>query len=113
MEVSMYARIARFTGGSGRSIDAEVESLRRDLRSGSTSPGSAPQELMSLVTKMTMMADRETGESAMIVFCDSEEDVRKADAILEGMSPQDPGTGGRSSVKVYEVLLDEDLRRMG
>ncbi len=106
----MYARIARFTGGNGRSIDSEVESLRRDLRSTTPSSG-ASQELMSLVKKMVMLADRESGESAMIVFCDTEEDIRRADRILDGMSPEDPGMGSRSSVEIYEVVLDEEFGR--
>ena len=42
----------------------------------------------------------------MIAFCDTEEDLRKADRIFDSMTPRSD-TGRRVSVDLYEVTLDE------
>ena len=41
-----------------------------------------------------------------MTVCDSEEDVRTADSVLNEMSPSG-GQGRRTGVEFYEVVLDE------
>jgi hypothetical protein len=54
-----------------------------------------------------MLADRQGGRGAGLTFCDSEEDMRRADEFLNQMT-RPPGGGTRSSVEVYEVVIDEE-----
>jgi hypothetical protein len=44
-----------------------------------------------------------------LVFCDREEDVRKAHQALDAMSPSSEGSGRRASVELYEIVTDEDM----
>jgi hypothetical protein len=53
--------------------------------------------------------DRERGAGVTLVFCDSEEDVRKAHQALDAMSPSSEGSGRRASVELYEIVTDEDM----
>ena len=40
------------------------------------------------------------------MFCETDEDMRRAAAALDEMSPGE-GAGRRTSVDIYEVMLDE------
>jgi hypothetical protein len=44
-----------------------------------------------------------------MVFCDNEEDMRKAHQALDAMSPSSEGSGRRASVELYEIVTDEDM----
>jgi hypothetical protein len=44
-----------------------------------------------------------------LVFCETEEDLRKADEALNEMSPSSEAAGRRVSVGMYEVMTDHDL----
>ena len=55
-----------------------------------------------------MLVDRENGRGAGIIFCETEEDLRRVDEAMNQMSPP-PGGGKRASVEVYEIALDEEL----
>ena len=61
---------------------------------------------MDTVTRVLHLVDRENGSACGIVFCDTEEDMRRAAAALDEMSPGE-GAGRRTSVDIYEVMLDE------
>jgi hypothetical protein len=61
---------------------------------------------METVKRVVQFADREHGTALGIVFCDTDEEVRRADAALNEMSPGE-GAGQRTGVEIYEVLLDE------
>jgi hypothetical protein len=50
--------------------------------------------------------DREGGRSLGIVSCETEEDMRRADAAMNEMSTGE-GEGRRTSVEIYEVVLDD------
>jgi hypothetical protein len=108
----MYARIARFEGLDASRIDEQVAEMKRQMDEGRASgelPAGAPEEvrtLMQTVKRVLQFADRESGSALGIVFCETEEDMRRADAALNEMSPGE-GAGRRTSVEVYEVLLDE------
>ena len=104
----MFARIARFEGGTAADIDAETQDMRKDLEAfrrgerGSYAPG-----LRDVVTRLEIFAERDSGKTAVIVYCDSEEKLREADRILNSMSPRTSDWGKRVSVDTYEVALDE------
>jgi hypothetical protein len=108
----MYARIARFEGLDASRIDEQVAEMKRQMDEGRASgdlPAGAPEEvrtLMETVKRVLQFADRESGSALGIVFCETEEDMRRADAALNEMSPGE-GAGRRTSVEIYEVLLDE------
>jgi hypothetical protein len=108
----MYARIARFEGLDASRIDEQVAETKRQIDEGRASgelPAGAPEEVRTLqetVKRVLQFADRESGSALGIVFCETEEDMRRADAALNQMSPGE-GAGRRTSVQVYEVLLDE------
>jgi hypothetical protein len=107
----MYARIARFEGGDPAAIDDQITEMRSQLESGEP-PADAPEEartLMETVSRVMQLVDRETGASVGIVFCDSEEKMRRADEALNRMSP--PGDSGirRTGVDIYEVAIDKSV----
>jgi hypothetical protein len=108
----MYARIARFDGLDMSRIDEEVAEMKRQIDEGRTSgdvPAGAPEEvrtLMETVTRLLHFVDRDGGTALGITFTATEEDMRRADAALNEMSPGE-GAGSRTSVEIYEVLLDE------
>lgn len=110
----MYARIARFEGLEPRGIDEQVAEMKAQIDQSRTSgdpPPGAPEQvrvLMETVKRVVQFADREHGTALGIVFCDTEEDMRRADAALNEMSPGE-GAGRRTGVEIYEVLLDEDF----
>lgn len=109
----MYARIARFTGGDPSRIDEQLAEMKEQMdagRAGAT-PADAPDEVRTLsetVRRVLVLVDRGSGASVGITFCDSEEDMKRADEALNRMSPGEGG-GTRTSVEIYEVGLDEDF----
>jgi hypothetical protein len=101
----MYVRIARFEGGE-RNWDEFAASVGETIRSGGQG---MPFEKVADVTKRVMLfVDRETNRGANLVLCETEDDLRRIDAALDETTPA-AGRGGRTSVEMYEVLLDEDL----
>ena len=109
----MYARVARFEGGDPSRIDEDVADMKRQMdaaRSGDL-PADTPEQvrtLMETVTRWMELADRTSGVSLGIAFCKTEEDARRADATLDSMSPSEDA-GKRTSVGIYEVVLDESF----
>lgn len=107
----MYARIARFEGLDASRMDEQVAEIKAQIderRSGDL-PVGAPEEvrtLMETVKRVLQLGDRESGTAIGVVFCASEEDMRRADAALNEMSPGE-GAGRRTGVEIYEVMLDE------
>jgi hypothetical protein len=53
--------------------------------------------------------NRTEGTGVAMVFCESEDDLRKADQALNDMSPSSDAAGRRVSVGMYEVMTDQDL----
>ena len=110
----MYARIARFEGLERGGIDEQVAEMKAQIdqsRASGDPPPGAPEQvrvLMETVKRVVQFADRERGAALGIVFCDTEEDMRRADAALNEMSPGE-GAGQRTGVEIYEVLLDENF----
>ncbi len=54
------------------------------------------------------LADLRGGGEANAVFCETEDDLRRADEILNAMTPPE-GDGRRTDVAHYEVLLDVEF----
>ncbi len=109
----MYVRIARFEGAEAGALDKQLEGIRSQMAEGrermergDVDPD-AP-EGMRLVKRVTIAVDREGGRMASLTFADTEEDMRKVDDWLNGMSP-DSGAGGRASVEIYEVGIDQEV----
>lgn len=109
----MYARLVRFEGGDPSVVDEQVADMKRQMdaaRSGDV-PADAPEQvttLMDTVTRFMELVDRKSGNSVGIAFCETEEDVRRADAALDSMSPPSD-VGKRVAVDIYEVVLDENF----
>ncbi len=106
----MYVRIARFEGGSAADIEAEGARILRDIeavRRGETAESEMPSELTRLISRIEFSVDRERGASAVCVYCETEEQAREVDRIMNGMSPTSDRWGKRVSADVYEVKFDE------
>lgn len=108
----MYARIARFEGLDASRMDEQVAEMKQQIDAGRASgdlPADTPEgvrTLMDTVKRVVQFGDRENGKALGIVFCATEEDMRRVDAALDEMSPGE-GAGSRTSVEIYEVMLDE------
>lgn len=108
----MYARVARFEGLDPSQIDQGVEEMKRQMDAGRASgelPPGAPEQartLMETVKRVVQLVDRERGAALGIVYCESEDDLQRADAALNEMSPG-AGGGRRTGVEMYEVVVDE------
>ncbi len=101
----MYVRIARFEGGDDN-WEERVEEVRKRIRGGGEdSPMAAAR---GTVKRAMMLVDRENRRGASVTFCDSEEDLRRVDEMMNQMTPPG-GTGGatRVGVEMYEVVIDE------
>jgi hypothetical protein len=109
----MYARVARFEGGDPALLDQQAAEMKAGMaaaRAGSLPDDAAPGSdvLMETIVRFVELVDRRTGTSVGIAFCKTEDDVRRADEALNGMSPSEGG-GKRTGVEIFEVLLDESF----
>ncbi len=109
----MYARVARFEGSDPAVLERDLEEMKKQMQGGtSESSGgeggpSAEQmeEMRKTIKRVLVLADMDKGNSAMVIFCDTEDDVRRMDEMFNQMSPGEGG-GKRQSVDVYEVAID-------
>jgi hypothetical protein len=116
----MYARVTRFEGSDPATLQQEIDRMRTQMESGLTDEGidqmaeqvkgrferDEVERLLKSIKRMLVLTDAGKGSSAMVAFCDSEEDVRDVDALFDAMSP---GEGGakRQSADIYEVSIDQ------
>jgi hypothetical protein len=100
----MYVRIARFEGAGG-DWDERIEEVRKRIR-GTSDAGSPMEAARGGVKRAMMLVDRENGRGASVIFCETEDDLRRVDEGMNQMAPA-PGGGSRSSVEMYEVAVDE------
>ena len=98
----MYVRIARFENASG-DWDERIEEVRKRMSGEVESPMSQARDA---VKRAMMLVDRENNRGADVIFCETEDDLRRVDQAMNEMSPP-PGAGTRTSVEVYEVAVDE------
>ena len=100
----MYVRIARFEGGD-RNWDDFAADVRETLRSGGQ--GTPFERVGDAAKRMLLLVDRENNRGANLILCETEADLRQVDAALNEITPA-AGRGARTSVEMYEVLLDEE-----
>jgi hypothetical protein len=118
----MYARIARFEGGDPAALKQELEDMRRQMEAELTDEavdqmteqvkGQFEREevarLLKSIKRTIVLADADKGSSAMVLFCDTEDEARGVDRLFDAMSPGDEG-GKRTSVDIYEVAIDKSF----
>jgi hypothetical protein len=90
----MYARVVRFTD-----VDQEqIDRIKSDVGENNPPEGMPP-------STMRIVVDESQNTAAVMLFFDSEADMKKADEILQAMdSSQTPGT--RASVDAGEVVVE-------
>jgi hypothetical protein len=93
----MYARVAKWEGGSADAIRESIERIQSESQSG------PPEGVPS--TGFTFLTDPDAGRVLAIGLFETEEDLRKGHETLEQMSPPSP-MGTRVSVETYEVAAD-------
>lgn len=103
----MYVRIAQFEGGD-RNWDEFAAGIRDTIRSGGQD--TPLESALDAVKRVMLLVDREGNRGANLVICETESDLRRVDAALNEVTPVG-GRGARTSVEMYEVVLDEELRK--
>jgi hypothetical protein len=95
----MYVRIAKFEGDPDR-VEEAIDAARKQAEANWDSP---PEGLES-AKELWMLLDRENATGLGVTVFEYEEDMRRADAALNAMSPATEG-GRRTDVAFYEVGL--------
>lgn len=93
----MYARVAKWEGGSADAIRESIAQIERDSASG------PPEGVPS--TGFTFLADPDGGKVIAIALFETEEKLAQGSATLDGMNPP-TSMGTRVSVETYEVAAD-------
>lgn len=99
----MYVRIARFDGGD-RDWDEFADNVRGALQNGGQ--GTPVEGMTDAITRMMLFVDRESGQGGNLIVCETEDEMRRTDAAFNAITPVG-GRGARTSVEIYEVLMDE------
>lgn len=94
----MYARVVRFTG-----VDADhVNEVKKEIEDSDGPPPEIPAK------GIRMMFDESQGTSVVVVFFETEEDMKKGNEALDAMDASEtPGT--RASVDICEVKASMDV----
>jgi len=100
----MYVRIARFEGGE-RNWDDFAAMVGETIRSGGQ--GTPFENVVDVTKRVMLFVDRENNRGANLFLCETEDDLRRIDAALNETTPA-AGRGDRTSVEMYEVLMDEE-----
>jgi len=106
----MFVRMARFEGADPSTRSERMARLRQEIEvviAGETPEGLPPEAaevLQSSVARVIGLVD-EDGIEANAVFCETAEDLRRVDEILNAASPGE-GDGHRLDLARYEVVLD-------
>ena len=110
----MYARMAQFEADPG-SLDEMIGGVRESLEEGkrvaaggTSDSDRSDMEGLEGVRRVMLLLDRDRGQVTNLVFCDTEDELRSADEALNRMSPD--GDVRRTSVQMYEVAIDEQMR---
>lgn len=116
----MYARVTRFEGSNPAALKQELAEMRDQMQRGLTDEaidGMAEvvkgrferdevARLLRSIKRTVVLADAENRKSAMVMFCETEDDARAIDRLFDAMSPGEEG-GKRLSADVYEVAIDQ------
>ena len=98
-------RIARFEGGD-RNWDDFAAEVRETIRSGGH--GTPFETVADAAKRVMLLVDREGNRGANLIVCETEDDLRRTDAAMNEITPAS-GRGARTSVEMYEVVLDEEI----
>lgn len=118
----MYARLTRFEGSDPATLQRELESMRDQMKADLTDEAVDQMaeevkgrferdevgRLLKSIKRTLVLTDVQRGSSAMVLFCDSEDDIRGVDALFDAMSPGEGG-GKRESADIYEVSIDQQF----
>jgi hypothetical protein len=94
----MYARVARWEGGTADQIRRAAEGIQ------STASEGPPEGVPA--TGFLLLTDPENGRVMALALFETEADMRTGDETLNTMSPPGDGMGRRVSVEMYEVAAD-------
>ncbi len=118
----MFARLTRFEGSDRAVLEREMEGMRTQMERGLTDESidemaeqlkgrferGEIERVLKSIKRTLVLTDSEKGSSAMLVFCDTENDVRRIDELFDAMSPGEGG-GKRQSADIYEVSIDQSF----
>ena len=118
----MFTRLTRFEGSDPAMLEGETEGMRTEMERGLTDESidqmaeqvkgqferGEVERLLKSIKRTLLLTDPAKGSSAMLVFCDSEDDVRRLDELFDAMSPGEGG-GKRQSADIYEVAIDQQF----
>ena len=118
----MFARLTRFEGSDPAVLERETEDMRAQMESGLTDESidqiaeqvrgrferDEVERLLKSIKRTLVLTDAPKGSSAMLVFCETEDDVRGVDELFDAMSPGEGG-GKRQSADIYEVAIDQQF----
>jgi hypothetical protein len=107
----MHVRMAKFEGVDVSKIEEDYARYRKMLRTNER-PDFISEEvfetLRDRIRRVLSLADREAGVTIDLTFTDNAEDARLVHEALDSLTPPE-GSGRRSSVGTYELMLDEQL----
>ena len=107
----MFVRVARFEGLDTSNLEADMEQFRQMVRMEQRPEGMDEQVFQTLregVKRFMSLVDRERGVSLDLTFTASEADAQRVHEALDTLTPPE-GSGRRTSVETYELMLDEQL----
>ena len=96
----MYARIAQFEG-STEDLDERIAEVRRRMQTDEMG-------MRQHIARSMMLVDRETGKGASLILCESQDDLRRVDEIMNNAMPPGGSSQQRTSVQMYEVAVDSE-----
>jgi hypothetical protein len=96
----VFARIARFEGADGETLERTTDRIRQEAEAAGGPPPGVP------ATRLLVLNDTAGGKSLVISIFENEADYEEGDRTLGEMSPPDDGMGRRVAVDRYEVAID-------
>ena len=96
----MFVRIAQFEG-STQDLDERIAEVRRRMQTDEMG-------MREHIVRSMMLVDRESGKGASLIICDSQENLRRVDEIMNKGTPPGGGSQRRTSVQLYEVAVDSE-----
>ncbi|HEY8000789.1 MAG TPA: hypothetical protein VID76_02560 [Solirubrobacterales bacterium] len=92
--------MATFEGTGPERLDEVINANRDQIEAGLASPPAG----LEGVSGVWMLVDRESGVTMDLTLFDTEDDLRRGDEALNGLSP-DESEGRRTSVGLYEIAF--------
>ena len=121
----MYARVTRFEGSEPAKLKQELGDMRDQMQRG-LSDESIDQmaeqvkgqferdevaRLLGAIKRTIVLADEEKGSSAMVLFCETEEDARGVDRLFDAMSPAMAAADDRARMSTRSRSIRRSRRR--